>query len=41
MKFLEYSKNDVIFNLAAIHKTPGHPDKDYFETNIFKNGNVQ
>ncbi|MDR2423489.1 MAG: NAD(P)-dependent oxidoreductase [Prevotellaceae bacterium] len=26
--------NDVIFNLAAVHRTPGHPDFDYFETNI-------
>jgi nucleoside-diphosphate-sugar epimerase len=26
--------DDVIFNLAAIHKTPGHPDREYFETNI-------
>lgn len=24
----------VIINLAAVHKTPGHPNKDYFETNI-------
>lgn len=26
--------DDVIFNLAAVHRTPGHPDHDYFETNI-------
>ncbi|MDE5561730.1 MAG: NAD(P)-dependent oxidoreductase [Bacteroidaceae bacterium] len=26
--------NDVIFNLAAVHRTPGHPDHAYFETNI-------
>ena len=25
---------DVIFNLAAVHRTPGHPDEAYFETNI-------
>ena len=25
---------DVIFNLAAVHRTPGHPDNAYFETNI-------
>jgi nucleoside-diphosphate-sugar epimerase len=25
---------DVIFNFAAVHRTPGHPDKEYFETNI-------
>jgi nucleoside-diphosphate-sugar epimerase len=28
------SSDDVIFNFAAIHRTPGHPDHDYFETNI-------
>ena len=28
------TKNDIIFNLAAVHRTPGHPDYDYFETNI-------
>jgi len=28
------SENDIIFNFAAIHVTPGHPDYDYFETNI-------
>lgn len=28
------TKDDVIFNLAAVHRTPGHPDKDYFRTNI-------
>lgn len=25
---------DVIFNFAAVHRTPGHPDYEYFETNI-------
>ena len=25
---------DVIYNLAAIHRTPGHPDQDYYDTNI-------
>ncbi len=28
------TENDIIFNLAAVHRTPGHPDYDYFETNI-------
>lgn len=28
------TENDVIFNLAAVHRTPGHPDEAYFETNI-------
>ena len=26
--------DDIIFNFAAVHRTPGHPDKEYFETNI-------
>jgi nucleoside-diphosphate-sugar epimerase len=25
---------EVIFNLAAVHRTPGHPDRDYYETNV-------
>ena len=25
---------DVIFNFAAVHRTPGHEDLEYFETNI-------
>lgn len=29
-----FGLNDIIINLAAVHKTPGHPDYDYFETNI-------
>jgi len=28
------SADDVIFNLAAVHRTPGHADEEYFETNI-------
>lgn len=28
------TSDDVIFNLAAVHRTPGHPDHEYFETNI-------
>jgi nucleoside-diphosphate-sugar epimerase len=28
------NEEDIIFNLAAVHKTPGHPDNEYFETNI-------
>jgi len=27
-------KDDIVFNFAAIHRTPGHPDNEYFETNI-------
>lgn len=30
----EFDSNTSIINLAAIHRTPGHPDYDYFETNI-------
>ncbi|MGX8833544.1 NAD-dependent epimerase/dehydratase family protein [Amedibacillus sp. YH-ame6] len=32
--------NDIIFNLAAVHRTPGHPDHEYFETNILGAENV-
>ena len=24
----------VIYNLAAVHRTPGHPDNEYYETNL-------
>jgi nucleoside-diphosphate-sugar epimerase len=34
------SPEDVIFNLAAIHHTPGHHDDEYFETNILGAENV-
>lgn len=30
----EPTEEDVIFNLAAVHRTPGHEDHEYFETNI-------
>ena len=30
----------VIFNLAAVHRTPGHPSNEYFETNILGAKNV-
>lgn len=32
--------DDVIFNFAAVHRTPGHPDHAYFETNILGAENV-
>lgn len=32
--------DDIIFNLAAVHRTPGHPDYQYFETNIYGAENV-
>ncbi len=28
------TSEDIIFNFAAVHRTPGHPDMEYFETNI-------
>lgn len=28
------TKDDIIFNLAAVHRTPGHENYEYFETNI-------
>ena len=28
------TSDDVIFNFAAVHRTPGHEDREYFETNI-------
>lgn len=31
---IETTENDVVFNLAAVHRTPGHKDIEYFETNI-------
>lgn len=34
------TENDAIFNLAAVHRTPGHPDHAYFETNILGAENV-
>jgi nucleoside-diphosphate-sugar epimerase len=32
--------DDIIFNLAAVHKTPGASDYEYFETNILGAENV-
>lgn len=29
-----YHDRSIIYNLAAIHKTPGHVDREYYETNI-------
>ena len=34
------TENDIIFNLAAVHRTPGHEDHEYFETNILGAENV-
>jgi len=32
--------NSVIYNLAAVHVTPGHPNHEYFETNIRGSENI-
>lgn len=34
------TEDDIIFNFAAVHRTPGHPDYEYFETNILGAENV-
>lgn len=31
---IKTTPDDVVFNLAAVHRTPGHEDIEYFETNI-------
>ena len=31
---------DVVYNLAAVHRTPGHPDAEYFDTNVAGATNV-
>lgn len=31
---ITHGESDAIINLAAVHRTPGHPDFAYFETNI-------
>lgn len=31
---LDVSGPVEIYNFAAIHRTPGHPDRDYFDTNV-------
>lgn len=36
----ETTSDDVIFNFAAVHRTPGHPDREYFETNILGAENI-
>ncbi len=34
------AKDPLVFNLAAVHRTPGHPDHEYFETNVAGATNV-
>ncbi|MFT7157892.1 MAG: nucleoside-diphosphate-sugar epimerase [Parvicella sp.] len=36
----EFTSDDIIINLAAVHTTPGHPDHEYFETNMLGAKNV-
>lgn len=36
----EIGDADLIVNLAAVHRTPGHPDRDYHETNEYGATNV-
>ena len=36
----DFGENTAIFNLAAVHRTPGHPDREYFETNMLGAKNV-
>lgn len=31
---------EVLYNLAAVHRTPGHPAHEYFETNVLGAGHV-
>lgn len=31
---------DEVYNLAAVHRTPGHPDQEYFDTNVAGAENV-
>ncbi len=40
MEGISITEDDIIFNFAAVHRTPGHPDPVYFETNILGAENV-
>ena len=37
---LSDTSNSIIFNLAAVHVTPGHPNNEYFETNVLGAENI-
>ncbi|WDF48325.1 NAD(P)-dependent oxidoreductase [Chryseobacterium sp. KACC 21268] len=37
---ISVDQRDVIINLAAVHTTPGHPDHEYFETNMLGAENI-
>lgn len=34
------ASDPLVFNLAAVHRTPGHPDREYFDTNVAGARNV-
>lgn len=34
------ARDPLVVNLAAVHRTPGHPDHEYFETNVAGARNV-
>ncbi len=36
----DFHRHDILINLAAIHRMPGHRDHEYFETNILGAENV-
>jgi nucleoside-diphosphate-sugar epimerase len=38
--FAPDAADPLVFNLAAVHRTPGHPDHEYFETNVAGARNV-
>jgi GlcNAc-P-P-Und epimerase len=38
--FAPDASDPLVFNLAAVHRTPGHPDHEYFETNVAGARNV-
>lgn len=31
---LEATEPDIVFNLAAVHRTPGHPENEYYDANV-------
>lgn len=37
---IPFIENSIIFNLSAIHTTPGHENEEYFETNILGAENI-
>jgi nucleoside-diphosphate-sugar epimerase len=37
---IDVEPGTTVYNLAAVHRTPGHPDHEYFETNVLGAHNV-